>query len=149
VRKAREAEAAKRRVGIDPASPGTDKTVYTVVEDSQSAAGGDAGVPPPPTPAESHDTPPAAADPRDAEITHLRKELAACDLEYFPIYEWVRALGIIQRLQPPGSPPPGGPIAMAEWIVESVAADNARLRAELAAAQSGTGNRCVEIRHER
>jgi hypothetical protein len=38
---------------------------------------------------------------------------------------------------------------MAEWIVESVAADNARLRAELAAAQSGTGNRCVEIRHER
>lgn len=34
--------------------------------------------------------------------------------------EWLQLLGLLQRYQPDGSPPPGGGLAIAQWILESL-----------------------------
>lgn len=57
-----------------------------------------------------------------------------------------RVLAILQRLAPSGSPPPGGPAALATWIVEATLEENAR-RVGLMADKDAAYN-ALHRRHE-
>lgn len=59
------------------------------------------------------------------ECIRLKDEIRKRDAELTTV------VGIIQRLQPAGSPCPGGPEALARWIVDEAQRENAELKADL------------------